>query len=289
MVDERILVTGGVGFIGSHLVERLIEAGESVVVIDRESPGGRDVIPYREESRSSARYVIADIADGIRNVEGLENVEVVFHLAAESRIQPSFNRPLKTFRSNAMGTANVLEFVRQRECRMVYAGSSTADYDPCVNPYAATKRIGEILCETYSKSYGVACNVARFYNVYGEGQQEDGENATVIGVFERQMRNGERLTITGDGSQRRDFTHVSDVVSGLIAMSGRMSLWCQCNLGSGVSHSISEVASMFGEPVEHLPARPGEAPCTLADINPTKSLLGWNPQVRLGEYIQGLK
>lgn len=172
---------------------------------------------------------------------------------------------------------------------MVYAGSSTADDDTQSNVYAASKHAGEELCRTWHKSFGLRVAVARFYNVYGPRQIEDGRYATVVGIFERQTRQGLPLTVTGDGLQRRDFTHVDDIVSGLLAVAesgvpdGR-----PYSLGSGTNHSIIEIAEMFGGHVEFLPKRPGEAAVTLADLS-AASHLGWSPKKRIEDYIAEVK
>jgi len=279
-----ILVTGAAGFIGSHVVDRLIEMGHDVFGVDNLSTGKDSNINPKVKD-----FIIADIADAglYPNIKlPGKHIDAVFHLAALARIQPSFKYPVKTYESNALGTINVLEFARQSKAKVIYPGSSSAYHDIYANPYTYTKFIGEEHCKMYNKVYGLPIGIARFFNVYGPRQIDDGAYATVIGIFEKQKREGTPLTITGNGEQRRDFTHVQDIVSGLIA------LWLTdhpaqiFNFGTGKNYSINEVADMFGGPTEYIPARPGEAWITLADISQTQECLGYKPRFDLGDYIK---
>jgi UDP-glucose 4-epimerase len=161
-------------------------------------------------------------------------------------------------------------------------------HDKFANPYSFTKQLAEDYGTLYNRVYGVPVAIARFFNVYGPRQLEEGAYATVVGIFERQKRNGENLTVTGDGEKRRDFTHVDDIVSGLIAMSEEDWNAEIFNLGTGTNHSINEVAKMFDHPIEYIPARPGEAQTTLADIHNSKAMLGWRPKKSLKEYVDDL-
>ncbi len=272
----KALVTGGAGFIGSNLVDRLIEGGHQVMVWDDFSTGKEDNINeqakrYRVDLGSSSILYPCDSEDF--------EVDVIFHLAAEARIQPSFDNLESVHDSNVTGTIQMLEWARQYKCRFVYAGSSTAYFDKFANPYALTKKMGEEYCELYNKLYGVPVAIARFFNVYGPRQIEDGPYATVLGIFEKQKRAGEKLTITGDGSQRRDFTHVDDICSGLIAMAGDVDWKAKVfNLGSGCNYSILDVAKMFNQEYGFIPARRGEAKETVADIAETMLQLSWRPE-----------
>lgn len=275
----NILVTGGVGFIGSNLVDCLIEQGHQVTVYDCDvhTKYNRRVMYYNvqvecihPEYHSDKRY------------------DIIFHLAAKSRIQPSFSNPTETHDSNVTGTIKMLELARVTHSKFIFAGSSSVYHDVFANPYSFTKHIGEQYCEIYNKLYKVPVAIARFFNVYGPRQVENGPYATVIGIFERQRRNNVPLTITGDGEKRRDFIHVDDIVSGLLAMSKDNWDANVFNLGTGINYSINEVAKMFNHPIKYIPARSGEAENTLADIENIKSL-GWKPKYSLEQYISSIK
>lgn len=274
----RCIVTGGLGFIGSNLTDRLIELGHEVTVIDNLYSG------RKEYMNPGAIWVNVDIRHDLNTLH-LEG-DVIFHCGAQARIQPSFDKPVETSIINIFGTLRVLELARKLKAKVIYAGSSSYYGDPHKNPYALTKWIGEEECIMYNQVYGVPVAIARFFNVYGPRQPMDGSNATVIGIFERQRAANQTLTVTGTGEQRRDFTHVKDIVEGLIAMSKEPWNGEIFNLGSGVNYSINEVADMFyPEVVEHIPARPGEAWETLADIAFTKEKLGWEPKWSLKDYV----
>lgn len=279
----NILVTGGLGFVGSHLVELLFKNGNDVTVIDN--------LISESSSRDNMIDGVTYWIDDIRNINSAKYVEgssfdTVFHLAALARIQPSFKDPTKYFSIDAMGTSEVLEYTRRAGAKLVYAGSSSAYGGPMLNPYAFAKYTGEQLCEMYSKVYDVSTVIARFFNVYGPRQPISGPYATVVGVFEGQTIRGESITITGTGEQRRDFTHVSDIVSGLCALSEGNYAGNVFNLGTGKNYSINELANMFSpENIEYIPSRPGEAKETLADIKQTKDSTGWKPESSLRQYV----
>lgn len=281
----KVLITGAGGFIGSHMVERCIRDGHEVVAVDKKFLAEWTFPDY--DTVGVRRFPSFDVSspDSIH----LPTCDVCFHLAAEARIQPSFSSPMLTVLSNTLGTARMLEWARKSGAKMVYAGSSTADSDFRLNVYAASKHAGEDMCRTWARCFGIRASVARFYNVYGPRQIEEGRYATVIGIFEKQLREGKKLTVTGTGEQRRDFTHVDDIVSGLIAVSesgvqdGR-----PYSLGSGRNYSIMEVAKMHTDEtnIEFLPERPGEAWQTLADVTVTREHTGWSPSKRLEDYVR---
>lgn len=281
----KYIVTGGAGFIGSNLVDALVEQGHKVYVWDNFCTGKAENLNHNINN-ISVEWL--DISQTIPDIFS-EGIDAIFHLAAEARIQPSFKKPLYTHNSNVTGTVHVLELARINNCKVIYAGTSSLYHDLYANPYTFTKGLAEQYCQLYNKIYGVPVAIARFFNVYGPRQIEDGDYATVIGIFEKQKRNNQPLTVTGTGEKRRDFTHVKDIVSGLIAMS--KDNWnCEIfNLGSGTNYSINEVAQMFNHPITYLPNRPGEAETTLADISFSKEKLGWEPTQSLRNYIESIK
>ena len=281
---KKILVTGGLGFVGSHLVEALLANPDNQVTVI-------DSLVSDSASRSNMRAGVKYWIDDIRNINmskyARESFDTIYHLAALARIQPSFEDPLTYLSVDMMGTACVLEFARNCGANVVYAGSSSAYAGPMLNPYAYAKYTGEQICEMYSKVYGLSTVTARFFNVYGNRQPISGPYATVMGVFEGLKQKGLPLTITSDGEQRRDFTHVFDIAAGMIALSKGKWEGQVFNLGTGKNYSINELASMF-EPsgVKYLPERPGEAITTLADISETQSATGWSPVMKLESYVR---
>ena len=277
----RVLVTGGLGFVGSHLVDSLVKEND-VVVIDNLSSESSS----RNYMRDDVTYWIDDIANLNTYRYSGEKFDVVYHLAALARIQPSFKDPLKYLNIDMMGTAHVCEFARSCNAKIVYSGSSSAYAGPMLNPYAFAKFTGEQCCEMYAKVYGLSTVSARFFNVFGERQPTSGPYATVVGIFEKQITEGMALTITGNGEQRRDFTHVDDIVSGLISLSKGEHSGDVYQLGTGINYSINELADMFGGERKYIPARPGEAWETLADISKTVENTGWQPTVSLDRYIK---
>jgi UDP-glucose 4-epimerase len=284
----KYLVTGGAGFIGSNLVDRLVEQGHSVFVWDDLSTGNRENVNEKAEFRQTDIATLGEWSMDYRpNPITPNDFDAIFHLAGFARIQPSFDDPTAAHHSNVSGTLKILEMAKGRGTRVVYAGSSSFYHDVYSNPYTFTKWLGEEYCKLYNRVFDVPVAIARFFNVYGPRQLGDGPFATVIGIFEEQKKSGSKLTVTGDGMKRRDFTHVYDIVSGLIAMSQEDWNGEIFNLGTATNHSIEEVANLF-EPdgIEWLPNRTGEAQDTLADIGFTEEALDWHPQVKLGEYVK---
>ena len=272
----NVLVTGGAGFIGTHLVRRLISNGYSVDVLDDFSFG------KEENKNSKANYIVRDIRSDLSD---LEDYDVIFHLAALARIQPSFENPIETIDINTKGTANICDLAKRLKAKVVYAGSSSFYAGAYLNPYAFTKWQGEEICKMFSEVYEISVANARFFNVFGPGQPFEGPYATVVGIFERQYKAGESLTITGDGEQRRDFTHVDDIVSGLILMSKGEWSGEIFNLGTATNYSINELAAMYDCSTKYIPKRSGEAKETLADISFTQNKLGYKPSVDLKDYV----
>jgi len=281
---SKIIVTGGCGFIGSNLVDVLCESTDNqVVVIDNLITG------KKENSNEKAFYIYDDLMKVFKSgehTEQLKDASVIFHLAALARIQPSFKAPEETFNNNVNGTLLVCEFARKNNIKVVYAGSSSFYAGPHLNPYSFTKWLGEETCLLYNNIYNLDVNIARFFNVYGPRHLKTGPYATVVGIFEEQYAQKKPLTITGDGHQRRDFTHVKDICMGLISMSkidGNGEIY---NFGTGKNFSINELAKMFDTAkTEYIPKRPGEAKTTLADISLAALKLGYGPSGDLQEYV----
>jgi UDP-glucose 4-epimerase len=308
----KALVTGGAGFIGSNLVDRLVADGHDVTVIDNESSDAHDQF-YWNPAAKNYKHDINDYTMVRRLYEG---VDTVFHLAAEARIQPCIEDPLKAVEANMLGTASVLQCARVCGVKRVIYSSTSSAYglkntpplvetmpNDCLNPYSVTKTGGEELCKMYSKLYGLETIIFRYFNVYGERQPLRGQYAPVIGIFLRQRAAGEPMTIVGDGDQRRDFTHVSDVVEANIKASefanpeynvrdvGSCKMytnweWGQVyNIGTGTNHSVNEIAAMMGGDTVNIPPRLGESRITLANANKAREHLAWTPKVRLEDWI----
>ena len=286
----RVLVTGGVGFVGTNLIKRLLKDGHEVVSIDNYSTG------FKENEQEGCEYHNFNLQHIYDFDSYMENPDVVFHLAALARIQPSIKDPVTAIQNNFDSTLNILEWARSKQCPLVFAGSSSFHHGLWGSPYAWSKFGGEQLCELYGKVYDLPTTICRFYNVYGPHQLESGTYATVIGIFEKQYREGKPLTVTGDGEQRRDFTHIDDIVDGIVkcheAMHGVVDMRYAgeiFELGSGVNHSILEVTEMFGQDVvEYIPARPGEYDVTLCDYSKANQILDWSPKKKLSKYIKGI-
>lgn len=282
----RILVTGGLGFVGLHLVDRLVEDGHEVTVVDNLVSDSASM----DNRNPQAKYWIGDIRDMVDNRPKYNDADfdVIYHLAALARIQPSFKSPLEYISVDSLGTATMLEYARTRKSkpRFVYAGSSSAFGGPMLNPYAFAKFQGEETCKLYSSVYDVSTVTARFFNVYGPRQPITGSYATIIGIFEGLMKEGKSLTITGDGEQRRDFTHVSDIINGLISLSRADYTGQVYQLGTGKNYSINEIASLFGGKKAYIPSRPGEARITLANPSSVYAETGWKAEIDLEDYIQ---
>jgi UDP-glucose 4-epimerase len=253
----KIMVTGGAGFVGTNLIKRLLKDGHEVVSIDNYSTG------TEENHQEGCVYHDVDIRDAVDFDFFMEEPDVIYHLAALARIQPSFEFPALTFEMNVLGTMNILEWARTKECKVIYAGSSSHHNGMYENPYTFTKELGEQLCTMYNKVYNVDTKVCRFYNAYGEYQLLDSDYAAVVGIFVDQHKNNKPLTIVGDGEQRRDFTHIDDIIEGLTLATYMNSGTYE--LGSGKNYSINELADMFGKdyPREYIDERPGEARETL--------------------------
>jgi UDP-glucose 4-epimerase len=291
------LVTGGAGFIGSHLATRLLRDGHRVRVIDNLSSGKRERVP------EGAEFILADFTDLEAIKPHMKDIDGIFHVGALPRIPFSIEHPIESAKANIFGTLTVLTAARDAGVkRVVYSASSSAygaqsvlplrpDMPPNpLNPYALHKYVGEKFCEEFSTFYGMETVSLRYFNVYGPNMLDDGAYVTVISVFKRHKLAGTPLTIAGDGEQTRDFTHVSDVVeANVLAMqSPKVGKGEVLNVGAGNRHSVNEIARMFGGPTETIPPRPGEARDTLADISKTKELIDWEPKIRFEDGLKAL-
>lgn len=281
----KTLVTGGAGFIGSNLISELKKNNYQITSLDNYSTGSKlneiDGVKY--------------INDDILNIKSLNiDVELCFHLAAQSRVQPSFERPEESFKVNVEGTSRIMEWAKKNKTRVIYAGSSSKHHDPSDSPYAMYKFLGEEVCKLYKKSYNVNVDIARFYNVYGPGENTDEKYGNVIGIWKTKVIKGESIPIVGDGEQKRDFIHVKDVVDGLIKISqadiNQSDAW---ELGSGINYSINQLYEIFKRKFNvdsiNIPDQPGNYRETLRENDDIIKLLNWHPKDRLKSHIENLK
>jgi len=294
---SKVIVTGGAGFIGSNLVDALIEKGHDVLVLDNLSTG------KKENVNPKAKFFEVDLRDFDQIRPLFEGVDFVFHEAALPRIPLSIEKPIETNDINIKATLNVLVAAKEAGVKkLIYASSSSAmggntelpmkEDGLCrpLNPYALQKYVGELYCKIFFDIYGLQTVSLRYFNVYGPRQPREGSYVPVVGIFLTQKAKGEKLTITGDGEQTRDFTNIADVVrANILAMEkdtvGKGEV---INIGAGKNHSINKIAEMVGGESAHIEARPGEMRDTLADIARAKELLGWQPEITLEEGIKKL-
>lgn len=296
----KYIVTGGAGFIGSNLVDLLINEGHEVHVIDNFSSG------KKENCNKKAKYFELDISDH-SNFEDLKNIllgsDGVFHLAALPRVQESIDNPLHFEKNNTLSTVNILKACADSNVkRLVYSASSSAygnaiklpskEEDPIdpISPYAMQKYYGEVVCKMFANVYDIETVSLRYFNVYGERQNLEGAYALVMCVFARQRLNNEPLTIRGDGEQRRDFTHVKDIAkANILAMnSNKVGRGEVINIGNSDCRSVNQIAEMIGGPTINV--EPVVEPRrTLADNSKAKDLLGWSPTIVIEEWVSKYK
>lgn len=297
---SKVLVTGGAGFIGSHLTDRLIDDGNEVVVLDNFSTG------TKANLNPKAVLYECDISDYQKMSRYFAGVEAVFHMAALARIQPSIKNPLLSNSANITGTLNVLWAAKNAGVKkFVYSASSSVyGNQPEENyplkegvalhpgsPYSLQKLVGEQYCSLFSELYGLPTVILRYFNVYGPRQICEGAYSTVIGIFLRQREHDKPMTVVADGDEkRRDYTHVRDVVeANILAWQKAVPAGEIFNIGAGRHYSVTEVANFIGGPVEVIPKRSGEYKLTWADNSKAAKLLGWRPTVSLEEAIPELK
>jgi len=280
---KNILVTGGAGFIGTNLIKLLLQQGFEVISVDNYSTG------FVKNHQIGADYVRGDIEtllDFSFQPSG-QKIDAVFHLAAIARIQPSFDRPVDYFKTNALGTFNVCQFCVKNDIPLIFAGSSSHHSGKFKNPYTFSKDVSEEIVAMHQKLYGLKASVARFYNVYGPHQLLTGAYCTLIGKWISAINSYEPITIYGDGTKRRDFTHVDDIVSALHEIYVKQAYGYEFELGRGKNYSVKEVAEMFEyDKIVYEADRPGEAQNTLCTDTLAKDLLGWQPRIELSDYIK---
>ena len=282
---KKILVTGGAGFIGTNLIKELKNQDYDVVSIDNYSTGAID------NHLKGVNYIDSDI-EGISKISKSE-FDLCFHLAAQSRVQPSFDDPEESIRVNINGTMKVMEWAKKYNVKVIYAGSSSKHHDPSDSPYAMTKFLGEEICKLYKKSFNVNVEIARFYNVYGPYEPLDEKFGNVIGIWREKVRLNKPLSIVGDGNQKRDFTHVDDIVDGIIKIAFSNKIHSDAwELGSGVSYSIKELFNMFKERFNatsiYVDDQPGNYRKTLRINDDVLKQLDWKPKDRLKDYVKNL-
>ncbi|MBO8206813.1 NAD-dependent epimerase/dehydratase family protein [Prochlorococcus marinus XMU1406] len=293
----KSLVTGGAGFIGSNLVDKLLSIGHSVVCVDNEF-ADNEMFYWNPD----AINVKADITnyEEIKNL--FNSVDYVFHMAAESRIGPAILNPIKAAEINILGTNIVLQCSRESNVKRVIYSSTSSGYgsnpipnvetqpDDCLNPYSVSKISAEKICKMYSDMYKLPTIIFRYFNVYGERAPSRGQYAPVIGIFLRQKKAGQKLTVVGDGEQRRDFIYVGDVVEANIKAAtkdiDKKFFGEVFNVGSGENISINEIAQMIDNNIEHIPPREGEARITLANIEKIRNLFDWSPKMNLKDWVK---
>jgi UDP-glucose 4-epimerase len=285
----KVLVTGGVGFVGTNLIIKLLKDGHQVISVDDYSMG------KKENEQDGCTYYDMNLSEEPLEKIKMEKPDIIFHLAARARIVPSIQNPAYTLFNNLNSTIRVLDYARSKKIPVVYAGSSSAHGDLYANPYTFSKWNGEELCKLYESVYNLPVTICRFYNVYGEYQLTEGAYCTVLGIFERLYKANKPLTVTGDGEQRRDFTYVGDIVDGLwrcgkglttsddmVVLKGQI-----FELGNGKNYSILDLVEAFGESeVEYIPARPGEVRVSLNTDTKARDMLGWKPTGDIIEFIK---
>ena len=291
------IVTGGAGFIGSHIVEKLKRLDHMVVVIDNEY-SDNDNFHWRKDTLN----VNIDITDykGLKNA--FTGADYVFHLAAEARIGPAIENPVNALNINTIGTCNVLQCAREVKAKKVLYSSTSSGYglneapnietqpDDCLNPYSVSKIAGEKLCKMYTDLYGLNTIIFRYFNVFGERAPRKGQYAPVTGIFLRQKAAGEPLTIVGDGEQRRDYIYVKDVananVMAAISNPDDDAYGQVYNVGSGKNYSVNEIASFISDDTINIPPRIGEARNSLANIDKIQKTFAWKPEVDVEQWIK---
>ena len=292
----KALVTGGAGFIGSNLVDKLLEDEYDVIVFDNETANTHDGYYWNEKAENYHVDLAQSHSFNLLQTY-CKDVDCIFHMAADISVQYSIERPFESYSNNINSLFNVLEFAKRYKIGKVVFSSSAAVYgvtdkvcvetdetDP-LNAYALSKLNGEQIMKMYHDLYGINTVSLRYFNVYGPRQSNTGQYAPVVGIFQKQKESNGALTIVGDGEQSRDFIHVSDVVSANMLVSDK-DVNGVYNVGTGVEYSVNQIADLISDDQVYIPARVGEARRSVADISKIKSI-GWRPNVKLEEWIGG--
>jgi len=292
----KSIVTGGAGFVGSHLVEELLSMGHEIIVLDNFSTGRKENLEHVKEK---IKLIECDLSIKGNWIKEFEKTDWVFHLASLADIVPSIQNPEGYFRSNVDATFYVLEAARHANIkRFIYSASSScygipdsyptpekSDIQPQY-PYALAKRMGEELVEHWAQLYSLPAISLRFFNVYGTRSRTSGTYGAVFGVFLAQKLANKPYTVVGDGQQTRDFTYVTDIVSALITSAKSDKANKVYNVGSDSTVSINKIVELLGGEKINIPKRPGEPDCTFADISKIKKDLGWHPKISIEEGIK---
>jgi len=300
-MNKSVIVTGGEGFIGSHLVDHLVNEGKTVYVIDDESAESNEKF-YKNPKATYFNFSITNLSAVPHSI--FKESETIYHLAAESRIGPAIKNPIKAVETNVLGTTILLQLAAEFGIeKFIYSSTSSVYglryYGPvhensaidCLNPYSASKYAGEEMVRMYDRSRKIKTCILRYFNVFGERSPTKGQYAPVIGLFLKAKKANASLKIVGDGEQRRDFVHVYDIVQANIKANISLSTNVLVhgevyNIGSGINHSINQIASAISENVEYIPEREGEARHTLANIYKAQKELGYAPEIDVMEWIK---
>lgn len=277
MQKLNILVTGGAGFIGTNLIQHLLKDGHEVTSIDNYSTG------LKTNHLNGCEYLEYDIKS-IYDYSFIDP-DIIFHMAAIARIQPSFDDPYEYFQTNANGTFNIAQYCAKNNKPLIYAGSSSHHSGRYKNPYTFSKDIGEEALELFKQCFSLRYSIARFYNVYGPYQLTEGGYTTLIGRWLNNIEKGLPCEIYGDGEQRRDFTHVDDIVDALLKIMYQKKYGHVFELGRGKNISVNEVAKMLNITPIYRDGKAGEARHTLCESTLAKEILGWNPKINLEQYL----
>ena len=274
----KILVTGGAGFVGTNLIKRLLKDKHEVISIDNYNTG------LESNHQEGCKYLNFDI----RTVYDYNFIkpDIIFHMAAIARIQPSFDNPKDYFTVNANGTMNIVEWCSKNNVPLIYAGSSSKHSGKFKNPYTFSKDIGEDIIKLYEEHFNLFSTITRFYNVYGPHQLTEGGYTTLIGRWLHNIENNIQCEVYGDGEQRRDFTHVDDIVEALVDIMDNKVYGYDFELGRGENVSVNEVAKMMNITPIYKDAKPGEARHTLNQDQQAEIVLGWNPEINLIDYLK---
>ena len=276
----KVLVTGGAGFVGTNLIKRLLEEGHEVVSVDNYNTG------LKSNHQEGCLYVEQDIRN-VSDYSAWGEFDIVYHLAAIARIQPSFDRPIEYFETNALATMKLAKICVECNIPLIYAGSSSHHSGKFKTPYTFSKDIGEEVIKLFQQQYNLNASIARFYNVYGPYHLKQGGYCTLLGNWERCLETYEQIVIYGNGSKRRDFTHVDDIVDALIMIFEQQQWGYEFELGRNKNYSVSDIAKLYNiSNIEYQDDKPGEADETLCTDKAAHDVLGWEPCKNVDEYIK---